>query len=386
MSERRDDLFERARAVGIEAVAGVKLFPAGRRKRGECPICHASEGKKAGGAFSVDPEGGLFKCFACGLGGDVVRLEQELRGGGPREAAERLVGRPSAPAPTPQKEVEPRRVEGGDGPSGAARLALSIWAEASTAAIGTTPAGAYLRGRMIAAELVDAIGGRLRFHPAAPWGWDDDRGGWIKAPAMVGQVRGPGGPTGGVHVTYLAPGGAGKARLEPAKRMWGPQRDAQGRPGGLWLTAPSDRGPLIVAEGVESALSAAQLQGRRCRIVAALSLGALQGGAMADRWGRIDPDSVSADPERPAFTWPEPASSPWGEVLVAVDRDMKAVEAKVRKMGGGTARRRLDGEDRARICAGLAVQAWRRAGAARVRAIAPAAGRDFNDELRERLA
>ena len=396
MSERRDDQFERAREADIEAVAGVKLFRSGRRLRGECPICHASEGKRHGGAFSVDPEARVFKCFGCGAGGDVVRLEQELRGGSLREAAERLGGVSGSRAgdstgravvnggrtvggrsPSRPDARLPRRAEGG----GASSTAREIWARAQTAPIAETLAGRYLETRGIAAGLIGALAGRLRFHPAAPWGWDEDRGGWITAPAMVAQVRSPAGPTGGVHCTYLAADGRGKARLEPAKRMWGPQKDSEGRPGGVWLSAPSDAGPLIVGEGIESTLSAAQLQGRACRMVATLSLAALQGGLAADRWGRIDPAVVSADPERPAFTWPEPQGAPWGEVLIAVDRDMKPVEAKVRKMGGGTARRRLSAEERARICAGLAVQAWRAAGAARVRAIAPGAGRDFNDEL-----
>ena len=70
-------------------------------------------------------------------------------------------------------------------------------------------------------------------------------------------------------------------------------------------------------------------------------------------------------------------------MLIAVDRDMSPVKVKIRKLGGGTAEHFLDAEERARICAGLAVQAWKAAGANRVRAIAPAAGRDFNTELQE---
>jgi hypothetical protein len=62
---------------------------------------------------------------------------------------------------------------------------------------------------------------------------------------------------------------------------------------------------------------------------------------------------VASDPERPAFTWPDQA-----EVLIAVDRDMKPIRRKARKLGGGTAEAVLDAEDRARICAGLAAQAW----------------------------
>lgn len=391
MTERLDlgELFAKARGADIEAVAGVKLRRQGRRLRGPCPHCSnrpkaaapaasgPSKRKRTGPstAFSVDPVARLFKCFSCGEGGDVIALERLLRGGTPREAAERLAGAP-APASKPvARPSEPRRVEGEKPPSSAERLAAELWREASTLPIVDTPAARYLEGRGIRRELLAAVT-QLRFHPAARWGWDEDRRVWLRAPAMVGLVRTPGGPTGGVHVTYLAADCSRKARLDPAKRMWGPQKNADGLPGCVWLSPKDAAGPLVVAEGIESAFSAAQLLGKPCRVAAALSLGALQGGWLTDKWGRIDPAAVTADPERPAFTWPDA-----GEVLVAVDRDMSPITVKVRRLGGGTAHHELAGDERARICAGLAVQAWRRAGAVKASAIAPAAGRDFNDEL-----
>ncbi|HCW48981.1 MAG TPA: hypothetical protein DGP25_02760 [Brevundimonas sp.] len=71
---------------------------------------------------------------------------------------------------------------------------------------------------------------------------------------------------------------------------------------------------------------------------------------------------------------------------ICIDRDMREIRVKARKATGGTWKRPLDAETRARICAGLAEQAWREAGAHAVRIWAPAPGRDFNDELRARLA
>lgn len=393
------ELFDRARGADIASVAGVKLVRQGRRLRGPCPLCKdkprpapavgAPVKRKRSGpstAFSVDPYARLFKCFSCGKGGDVIRLEQEMRGGSPREAAERLVGGSVPVSPATTRLSEPRRAEGENRPSSAEKVAREILDEAQRRILGT-PVEAYLLSRGISHHLIRHLDdGWLRFHPAAKWGFDPARREWIRAPAMVAAVTGLDGKTGGAHVTYLRPDGRGKAALAPAKRMWGPQKDSCGRPGGVWLTSPLADGPLIVAEGIESALSAAELMGRPCRIVAALSLEALQGGMLTDKWGRIDPASVSADPARPAFVWEEPSTRPWGEVLVAVDRDMRPITRKVRKPGGGTAEIELDAETRARICAGLAVQAWKRAGAKRVRAIAPGAGRDFNDELRERAA
>lgn len=380
MTDRPDltDLFDRAREADIELVAGTPLFRAGRRLRGECPSCGASKGRKGGGAFSCEPDKGIFYCFGCLEGGDVIDLERLLRGGSSREAAERLAGPAAAPLVRQARPSPPPR-ETPATPTSADRMALALWREAEPEIAGTL-AERYLLGRWISPAIVAGIGRRLRYHPHAIWGFDDERQDWIRAPAMLARIVTSAGPTGGVHATYLAPDGRGKARLDPAKKMWGPQADGEGRPGGCWLTDPHGPGPLVVGEGIESALSAAQLQGQPCRVAAALSLGRLQGGWLTDKWGRIDLAMMSGDPEKPAFTWPEA-----GEVLVAVDRDMGAIEVKLRKLGGGTVRRRLDSEERARICAGLAVGAWKRAGASAVRAIAPAAGRDFNVELRERL-
>ena len=335
------DVFARARETDIVAVAGTPLFRAGKRMRGECPLCSASKGKKAGGAFSCEPASRMFYCFGCLVGGDVIDLEQRLRGGTGLEAAVRLAGMP-APTSKPQPaRVEPRRaVEASPRESSAERLARELWDDASTVPLHELRGGTYFEARGIHREIYDRAGPRLRFNASAKWGWDGDRGVWVVAPGLVGQVVTPAGPTGGVHVTYLAADGRRKARLDPAKRMWGP---AEGRRGSRRRRVADQPGPgpgpLIVAEGIESALSAAQLLGRPCRVLAALSLGALQGGWLTDAYGRIDPESVAGDPERPALTWPEDPAHPWGEVLIAVDRDMSSVKAKVRKVGGGTVSR-----------------------------------------------
>ena len=49
----------------------------GERWRGKCPIC---ENGAHSDAFSLDDTLGLFHCFACGSGGDVVRLVERWCG------------------------------------------------------------------------------------------------------------------------------------------------------------------------------------------------------------------------------------------------------------------------------------------------------------------
>lgn len=376
-----DDVFRQARAypvVDLAESAGVKLWRAGRRMRGECPLCHASKGKRADGAFSADPQAGLWKCWACNLGGDVVSLEHQLNGRpGERllDAALRLAGAPPRPAGHAPGHANPVRTRTAPKPS---RAADRMWREALPARGSIVRV--YLEGRGIPPALVAAALPRLRFHPRALWEWNDAGGQGTYAPAMLALVETEAGPTGGVHATYLRPDGAGKARLQPAKKMWGPQVDPEGRPAGAWLIGPAGAGPLVVGEGIETSLAAAAMwgEGRPCRVAAALSLGRLQGGFLVDAYGRANPDCLQADPAQPAFTWPG-----IGSAAIAVDRDMAAVEFKVRAPLGGTVRRRLEGDERARICAGLAAQHWRRAGAESVTTIAPPAGLDFNDWLRE---
>lgn len=362
-------LFEDARLADIAAVAGVRLWRGGRRLRGECPLCGASREKKADGAFSADPNLRVWKCFACDEGGDVIDLERQLRGGTPREAAERLVG-PAAPRPL--RAADPPKAER---PAPAvSMLAARLWRNARPA--GFTVVETYLRGRGIDGWVLAAALRRLRFHPDAFWGFSEDGRQALSAPAMIASVAAPDAPTGGCHATYLTDDGR-KSHLRPAKRMFGPQLGGEDRPGGVWLLNQTD-GPLIVGEGIESTLSAAMLYGEECSAVATLSLNRLQGGWLRDAWGRVDADTPRPDPSQPAFVWPQLRRRP---VRIAVDRDMSPIKVKVRKALGGTAERVINADERARICAGLAIAAWKRAGFVDVAAIDPGPGRDFNDLL-----
>lgn len=448
----RDPLFELAedRADIWDVAAGLKLYRAGRTFRGPCPINNCSEKKKADGAFWVDRNIQRFGCFACecqrDLGGDAVALEHALRGRAGetiRHTAARLAGvdldkwdaeqratddefkpaqgvtgaglKPSDRTRAPDPEAEQRRRERearravqdereADRDAWIAALAGRLWREAAPAA--GSPVELYLRERGIVGRALELGLQQLRYHPAAYYSGREEKA--LRLPAMIGLIVAPLGvmaqPTGGVHVTYLAEGGDlvwRKAPVDRAKTVWGPPQlspsammagdDRPDRWGGVWLTPPTGVGPLIVGEGIESVLSAAVLAGEPVRAVAALSLGALQGGWLADQWGRYDCDAPRADPEQPAFTWPEPEAAPWGEVRICVDRDMKPIAKKARKPTGGTWKRPLDSEDRARICGGLARQHWERsmglpAGANGVRVWGPAPGRDFNDELRARTS
>lgn len=379
-------LFDHARgAVSVDALAAgvTDLRRAGSELRGVCPLCGAGKKNSASAPFAVKPGKGTWRCYVCDAHGDVVDLEQQLRGGTPVEAARRLVG----DAPLPARTSRPaERVKAPEGPSASDRVAAEILA--GRRPFAGSPAERYLRSRCVPDAVLALAAPRIGFHPAAKWGWDEEARRWITAPALVLEVVTPSPdgdplPTGGVHCTYLAVGGTGKAALDPSKRMWGRQ-GADGRPGVAWLFGDFRAPPmtrLTTGEGAETVLSMAGLDPAALSgaAVAALSLDRLQGGLLRDDEGCIDAFDPQGDPERPPATWP----GRW-RVVAGVDRDMGDLKVKARTGRGKVSPFVLDGEARARLCARLTVRGWKAAGAYSARAIAPGRGSDFNDELRRR--
>lgn len=220
-----------------------------------------------------------------------------LRGGGDHAA--------SGPAALARRQAEDMAAA-----EKRARQAERLWRESLN--IAGTLAEAYLRGRGITCPLPDA----LRFHPEC----------WHPAarrfPAMVAFVDGADGFA--VHRTYLAPDGAGKAAVDPAKAMLG------GVAGGA-VRLTEGPGRLVVAEGIETALSLASglLRGP-ATIWAALSTSGMAGLRLPDLPGRltIAPDGDAAGREAAhalaerahALGWivsllPAPDGRDWNDVL-----------------------------------------------------------------------
>jgi len=139
------------------------------------------------------------------------------------------------------------------------QTALRLWAEAKPP-LGT-PVETYLASRAL--RLRPGSEHALRFHPECPRGEG-------RLPAMLGLMRGivTDRPL-GVHRTFLAPGGRGKAGVEPNKMMLGRAKGAV-----LKLTPDEDvtRG-LALTEGIEDAL--AVLNSGVAPVWACLSAGAM---------------------------------------------------------------------------------------------------------------
>lgn len=192
-----------------------------------------------------------------------------------------------------------------------AEQAKGLWMEAKP--ITGTLAETYLRGRGITCSLPDS----LRFHPETWHGPTAKR-----YPALVALVEGAG--MAAVHRTYLRPDGSGKADVEPAKAMLGATAGGAVRlTGGL--------GPLVVAEGIETALSLASgLLARPATIWAALSTSGIRGLHLPPQPGRL---TIATDGDKPgreaghtlaerahALGWavsllPAPDGRDWNDIL-----------------------------------------------------------------------
>ncbi|WP_158659815.1 DUF7146 domain-containing protein [Niveispirillum cyanobacteriorum] len=163
-----------------------------------------------------------------------------------------------------------------------ASAVLSIWQQCRDAR--GTVVETYLRSRCIHLPIPVDIRLYLRMRHL-PTG--------MKWPAMVAAVRDAGGTIVALHRTYLRPDGMGKADIDPAKMTLGPV-------GGCSVhLAPA--GPhMIVAEGIESALSA-------------------MGGAGLPTWA-----ALSAGGVRKLILPPLPSAS---TVTIAADNDPVGLDA-----------------------------------------------------------
>jgi hypothetical protein len=150
------------------------------------------------------------------------------------------------------------------------RMAHRVWDD--TQPIRGTLAEAYLRSRVITCDLPTS----LRFAPSCWYSRD------LSLPAMVALVEG--GTGFAVHRTYLRPDGGGKANVDAPKKMLG------GVMGGA-VRLTTDQGanlPLVVAEGIETALSLASgLLDGPAEIWAGLSARGLAGLRLPPQQGRL---------------------------------------------------------------------------------------------------
>lgn len=228
----------------------------GRYGAAPCPACQPEGRRDQNGLTVADGRNGrlVLHCKKSGCAFLDILTAAGLRSGdySPPSAVTKAKREHEAKAEAQRKATQAKR----------------LWDEAQPA--HGTLAEAYLRGRGITCDVPHT----LRFHPEC-WHGPTAR----CFPAMVAAVEGAGLPA--VHRTYLLSDGSGKIAFAPAKMMLGSTSG-----GAVRLTG----GPswLVVAEGIESALSlACGLLESPATLWATLSTSGMRGLRLPPQPGRL---------------------------------------------------------------------------------------------------
>lgn len=225
-----------------------RWVPEGKRRSNEWVAKNPTRADNKAGSFQINLKTCRWADFATGdKGGDLISLYAYLFRLSQAEACRELAAELGIDASRPP----PRRAVVSPGPpenadrleakpdADARKWAQQIWLEAGP--IAGSVAEAYLRGRGLTVPLPRT----LRFQPQLMHKASGKR--W---PAMIGAMQ-VGRELAAVHRTWLGPD-ARKAPVDGNKMMLGPSRGAAIR-----LSPP---GPaMIIAEGIETSLSALQL-------------------------------------------------------------------------------------------------------------------------------
>ena len=229
-------LNRRTRAAPIARRAADLVWALRGRRCGAGWICRCPAHDDHHPSLSIAERDGkvLIKCWG-GCGQDAVL--DALRSA---EIVERQV-RPYVVGAT--QAVELRREVG------QVRDPMKSWTSAAPF-VRNSPADIYLETRGI--ELSGDEGSSLRFAPAL-WHWPTQS----RWPAMLARVSLATGAEIATHQTFVEPDGSGKAPLGKQARLFA----AGGRTigGGVWFGEAESNREFIVAEGIESMLSAMRI-------------------------------------------------------------------------------------------------------------------------------
>lgn len=258
----------------VAARLGVRLRPHGRGWIGPCPVCSPDLQDASSTRFEIKAGSEGWVCAVCTDGGDVIALVQRALPTDFRGAVEWLGGLSGSIDPAAQEARErARAAEQAKKDATSARYRerergalYDVWRRAAQP-LGT-PVEAYLahRGLPVPPWLHGAA--RLRYVADMPYfhGQTVDDAGHKqypvihRGPAMVAAIV-RGGKFSGLHITYLAAGGEGKAQIsDPATREALPAKKVRGSKSGgridLILVAPPGMARRwIGGEGIETVLT-----------------------------------------------------------------------------------------------------------------------------------
>lgn len=241
------ELIARARALPIEHEIerrGIKLR--GRFDRaGPCPVCGGHD------RFAINIRKQVWNCRGYG-GGDVIKLIQHLDGVDFREAIHTLTGERSSSSTLISRNISSNSHQAETYQREQYRKAAWLWSQRKP--LAGSIAERYLREARgidcsIPATIAYLPATKPEHHPAliAAYGLPDE-----PEPGVLAEPRN----VKAAHLILLSPDGTGKADTKPNKITIG-------SPAGLpmVLAPPNDLLGLVVAEGVEDALSLHQTTG-----------------------------------------------------------------------------------------------------------------------------
>jgi hypothetical protein len=240
----------------LAARHGLRRRPGGRSEwSGACPGCGYASG------FTLRAKEGRAVWWCASCGSDRDRLTAAVLG--------RVADTPLPSRTAHAEDPTPRTAAG-----------MRLW-NASHPAAGS-PAAAYLAAR----GLMLPDGEALRWISEAPHAPSGTRGS-----CMVALVTDASGHPRAVHRTWLAPGGTGKAALDPPRMTLGPVGGGAVRLG-RWRPGV----PLVIGEGIETSLAAGVILGAPAW--AALSAGNLARAPLPDGLTHL---LIAADADPPGL-------------------------------------------------------------------------------------
>ena len=263
------NLSDIVRSYGIELKRSYK-----NELEGKCPFHEDSTP-----SFFVNDQKGIYGCLGCHVGGDAITFIQAVEHLNFAAAVARLEGASGMRITSPS--IERRKSLKIEDDGGKTKAALKLWNEC--APIDGTPAENYLRKRGITIPLPPTLRyGRLKHDT-----------GQI-CPALVAAVcLAPSRDIVAIHRTFLVADGSAKIPLRKPRMMLGPVK------GGAVRLGKIDSGCLLVAEGIETALSVMQATGLPAW--AALSDGGIENLVLPDGLSTViicaDNDSNMAGPD-----------------------------------------------------------------------------------------
>ena len=219
--------------VSIVQIAGMvtKLKPAGTEMKGLCPLHHEHTP-----SFFVSEARGLYHCFGCGRGGDVIDLVRRIGGRSFVESCEWLVGSERTCPPEARISVAQARAKRQTN----VQRAKAEWHR------GISIHGTVVDDYLMSRGIVGRVPGCIR-HSWVPRYWRDDGSEGPRQPAMIAACQDVSGNVVGIQRTFLD--------REGRKARRGSPRLSLGQIRGAALRLGPVRPEIMLSQSVEDALS-----------------------------------------------------------------------------------------------------------------------------------